>query len=933
MTYSYFLPFILLITLPATAQTGAALATASPADTVRGAFRGTLPDSLAEVPTPGGTFRLQGPEQPIRPFLTIQDQLRMVAGVQVTPYDGSPGSGSVVRIRGASVALGQAQPLYVIDGLPALNDELTVGQAPGMTAPLPPFLPPSSSSPSPSTIAEQHAEAGANPLQLLPPESIESVEILAGPAAVARYGPLGANGVVSIRTRRGQEGRPLRVRYAAYAGVQQVRQRYDLLPAGEYAALVNEAMRNDNSPAPYPNTNLGAGTDWQAETYRVAGLQQHQVSLDGSHANTTYLLSADYRQQRGVLRGSDLTRFGLRLALDQRVGTHLRLHGTAALGQTDQRLPYTQGDRGSTLAALLAPPTQPVRTDQGNYSGYGSFTGQYDSRNNFTNPLAINDYTYRSPRTRRLLTQLAADYEPLPHLTVQAAANFQRTLLDAESSAPPFYTYQAPASSQTYATQIYHTSQWAAQLAVRYQRQLGARHEVGAEVNYQYQAADLVSRTDYYFSNKPAPGTGTSYSSGFYQLGPGETRLHRPWASLHYTFDSTLTVQAGLSYGHYRGDSGTQYYPNAQLSWQARPGRADLRLWLGAARTGVPLLGYGPFGPTPLIGGGAYPDYRYQSPLHTDQVEAGMHLGQRGGHLTGQLVAYQRTSYHALISNALAVPDFVNNGVPITGFDEATIRNRGLELTLTARWQWGRLQGATSLAASYNHNRLQENSPINANSTPQSLGPVYDNQPTGAFYGFQQDGLNANGTLRFRTQSSGGQTLLTQAIIGSGIPAQLASMSQQLRLGRLGLDAQVDGMFGYQVLNYQRDLLDTPTGYTNNATTVRDRWTPTHQNTAIPGAGYSGNFNSTYGTPLTDRLLENGNHVRLSSLTLTYRLRQTATQDLSLWIGGQNLLVLTGYRGYDPNVSSGGPTPLLAGRDYGAVPVPRTWLLGVRASI
>ena len=71
--------------------------------------------------------------------------------------------------------------------------------------------------------------------------------------------------------------------------------------------------------------------------------------------------------------------------------------------------------------------------------------------------------------------------------------------------------------------------------------------------------------------------------------------------------------------------------------------------------------------------------------------------------------------------------------------------------------------------------------------------------------------------------------------------------------------------------------------------------------------------------------------MRLSSLTLTYRLRQTATQDISVWVGGQNLFVLTAYRGYDPNVSSGGSTPYLAGRDYGAVPVPRTWLLGVKA--
>ena len=80
---------------------------------------------------------------------------------------------------------------------------------------------------------------------------------------------------------------------------------------------------------------------------------------------------------------------------------------------------------------------------------------------------------------------------------------------------------------------------------------------------------------------------------------------------------------------------------------------------------------------------------------------------------------------------------------------------------------------------------------------------------------------------------------------------------------------------------------------------MRDRWTPTHTNTTIPAAAASnGQPYSNDGEPISSRLLENGANVRLSSLTLTYRLRQTETQDLSVWVGGQNLVVLTGYRGY-----------------------------------
>jgi len=903
------------------------------ADTLRPAFRGRFPDSLAATPTPGGTVRLQGREQPARPFLTIQDQLRTVAGVQVTPYDGSPGSGNVVRIRGASVAQGLAQPLYVVDGLPALNDDLTPGQALGV---LPTSINNSYNQTYQATVAEQNAEVGASPLQLLPPEAIESIEVLAGPAAVARYGPLGANGVISIRTRRGRADRALRVRYSAYAGVQQVRQRYDLLEASDYAKVANEAVQRayrGTAPPPYASTALGAGTDWQAETYRLAGLHQHQVSLDGGRAGTSYLLSADFRQQSGVLRGSDLTRLGLRLALGQQLGRHLTLHGTATLGQTDQRLPNTLTAAGATRAALLAPPTQPVRNAQGAYSGYGSFNSGAAPVTNFTNPLAVADYAYRTPQTRRVLSQLAATYTPVANLTVEAAANFQRTLFEADNQAPVLTSVnaqpQAPTSSYSAATQRYRTSQWAARLAVRYQRHLGQRHEVSAEVDYQYQAANIFARTE--FQSYP-PVAGVFGGGGYYEQ-TAEFRLHRPWAAAHYTFDSTLTVQAGLSYGHYRDANRTEYYPNAQLGWQAHPGQLAMGLWLGAARSSALATGYGLFGPAPLPNQSPTPGYfsepRYQSPLYVDQVEAGLRLGRRGGLLTGQLVAYQRISHHALLMQTFVIPQSTGY-VFVTSYDEATIRNQGLELTLAANWRRGRLQGTTALVGSLNRNRLREA------DSPYPLSPAFANQPVGTFYGYQQDGLNPDGSRRFVQTTSGGVSYSAQDVIGSGIPAQLASLSQQLRLGRLALDAQVDGLFGYQVLNQQLALLDTPTGFSNSATSVNDRWTPTHQNTTIPAAGSqtydpSVTTSSTNINFNTDRLLENGANVRLSSLTLTYRLRQTATQDFSVWVGGQNLFVLTGYRGYDPNVSSGGATSYAAGQDYGAVPVPRTWLLGVKA--
>jgi hypothetical protein len=334
--------------------------------------------------------------------------------------------------------------------------------------------------------------------------------------------------------------------------------------------------------------------------------------------------------------------------------------------------------------------------------------------------------------------------------------------------------------------------------------------------------------------------------------------------------------------------------------------------------------GFGLFGRAPLTSPftGSLPfNLRQQAPLYTDQLEAGLRLGQPGGRFSGQVVAYQRQTNHALLTTVVLLPT-ASGSAYFAFYDEGTIRNQGLELTGTANWRAGRVQGTTRLVASLNRNRVQ-------GDEYGRKSPIFDNQPASTVYGFRQDGLSATGAVVFKDINNNGQRDPgDQTSLGSGIPAQLASLSQQVQLGRLALDVQLDGLFGYQVLNHQLAYLDAPSGATNNATTVRNYWTPTNTATTVPAP----NRTTIYG-PISDRLLENGSHVRLSSLTLSYHLRQTATQDLSLWVGTQNLFVLGSYRGYDPNVSSGGSAPAQAGQDYGAVPVPRTWLLGVRASL
>jgi hypothetical protein len=138
-------------------------------------------------------------------------------------------------------------------------------------------------------------------------------------------------------------------------------------------------------------------------------------------------------------------------------------------------------------------------------------------------------------------------------------------------------------------------------------------------------------------------------------------------------------------------------------------------------------------------------------------------------------------------------------------------------------------------------------------------------------------------------------------------------------------------MAGYELHNPILAILERPTGFVNSSIAVRDRWTPTNQQTNTPRAGYTTLILSGNQHRQSTRSISSGNHVRLTEVLLSYRL--PTTWALTVFGGGRNVLVATKYRGYDPNVSTGGARPTEAGHDNGAYPVPRTLLLGVQASL
>ncbi len=884
MTNYYLVILLLTATWPVAGRVTTPLA---PADTVRTVVISAPSDTTAAA------FGLP-------PFPTIQPALSRVAGVQYTPFSGAPGAWATVRIRGISSLTGSSQPLYVVDGVPVYNTDITPEQW-GSAEDF------SQSNSNYNRFSPPHTPT-ANPLLDVPVEDVEQVEVLKGADATARYGLQGTNGVVLISTRRGGDGQagpqPLRVRYAGWGGVQQVRQRYELLGAQPYAGLANAAAVAHGQPAPYSPAdlqNLGEG-DWQDRVLRAAAIQSHHLSLDGNARRTRYYVAADYLHQTGVVEESSLSRYHLRVNLDQQLTSKLSVGLKASASQTDQHYAGTLPDANYLIQnTLLAEPA--VRPGTANPAAYND-------------PLAQLHYYASAPRTRRVLAQLSATYRFSDALSLSVRGSREQTADRALGYSPSDYLQPATTVGET-STSSTSVHNWVYDAALRYQRTLGDRHALTASLTYLRQQFEQELEKDEYIRSGP-----NTFRKN-YQYWTESRGIHSPAASFGYTYAGRYEVQASLRVDLVLKDDHTvgehEWSPGAQLSWHvnkeaflaAAPGLSDLTLWAGAGRSGT-----------------------YFSPDRTTHYDAGLRLGVLGGRLTLEAGAYQRRTRHAL---AVLPYTTISSGGGLSTYyqrPEATLLNRGLELTLGSTWRLGALAGTTQLAAATNRNELEEISPGPINGlnffNGSSLQTLEKGQPVGRYFVFEQDGTYPVGSpkagqVRFRDRNNDGQINdLDGFNQGSSLPRYTLNFGQQLRLRRFQLAAQLDGLFGYQILNTTLVKLDTPTGITNSSPRALDYWTPAHQDTSVPQPG-------GYPSYLTsDRALESGNHARLTQLTLSYDVLTTGPRRASVWAGGQNLFVTGHYRGFDPNVSSGGSAPLQAGQDASAYPVARVWQVGVR---
>ncbi len=291
-----------------------------------------------------------------------------IAGVQVTQGDAAPGAGISIQIRGTNSILGGNEPLYVIDGIPVTNPAASQNNL-GASEP------------------NNQIVSNTNVLSTISPSDIESIEILKDASATAIYGSRGANGVVLITTKKGQEGKG-QVSFNMSYGVSRIRNKIELLDAQQFMEYQNTAYENAGLPvesfpwAPDTTSNpskptisevvaLGdeAYVDWQDEVYQTSTVQDYQLGFSGGNAKGNYSVLLNYLDQEGIIKGSAFQRGGLRTNINYAVNDWITVSGNLAVTRSQNSLVRTstnttQAAGGIVRSVLNYTPIRPVERSE-----------------------------------------------------------------------------------------------------------------------------------------------------------------------------------------------------------------------------------------------------------------------------------------------------------------------------------------------------------------------------------------------------------------------------------------------------------------------------------------------------------------------------------------------------------------------------------------
>ena len=901
------------------------------------------------------------------------------SGVSVSSNSGQPGSAVSIRIRGTTSISGTNEPLYIIDGVPVSGD--ATGRA-------------TSGRPISGNDFSANGGGGNNavsPLSTINPNDVESIDILKDASATAIYGSRGANGVIIITTKSGKKGTG-KITYEGFTSVQSVYKDLDVMNLRQYATHQNELATlfgNELRPEFAHPELLGSGTDWQDAVYRTASTKSHQISFSAAKDGTNYYLSGGFLDQEGILLGSGLKRYTMRLNLDSKVKDWLKVGANLNAGITNENITINQSFTGLISNTLLQAPDIPVRNIDGTYA---------------TAPLNANFTTYFNPVAEALTKDsklIRKNFLGNVYAEMSLAKGLKyRVELGANTEFSEFTEFRPSSESlrNAVADLEERRQNWYStnlKNLLTYDFSLGEKNKftllVGQEANDSHWEGVLASAqgfqtNDIYGLNLSDPENRivTSYK--------GSQSIYSLFGRFIYDFDNKYNISASVRQdisSKFDPTSGNQkgVFGGVAASWKlssenfmesTRKYIDNIKFRIGYGETGnqqIPnnaysaLLGQQNSG----LGAGFLPS-NFPNPGLTweslNQTNLGLDFTLLDSRLSFSLDLYKKVSEGFLFQ--VPLPLYLTGGggqyggisAPFSNLGE--MENRGYDITLGYTTRGSKdFTWSSTLVFSHYKNELTDlvsGLPLTAEINTNGYLPVVATNtvvgsPIGLFYGYQTDGIFSNldelnaAPLQFgqTVGTAPGQTYLgdykykdvnndgvvdsnDRTFIGNPHPDFTFGFTNNFKYKNFDLSIFMQGSYGNDLLNLTRrsGTANSILGQ-NLFVEASNYWTPTNTNTDIPRPINIEN-NTNYN--ISDRYVEDGSYLRIQNVTLGYNLPQDLLSSVKmsrvrLYASVQNLYTFTKYSGYDPEIGSFNQSPLLSGIDNGRYPSPRTFSFGV----
>ncbi|MEM1268864.1 MAG: TonB-dependent receptor [Bacteroidota bacterium] len=870
--------------------------------------------------------------------VTSPDQLIQgrVAGVQVIQNNGEPGSSVTVRIRGGTSISASNEPLYVIDGVPLDNSSTTPGGS-----------------------ALEVASGPRNPLNMLNPNDIESIDILKDASAAAIYGSRGANGVILITTKSGRAGQ-VTVDYDTYIASSSLTRKQDLLTGDQY--------RQEAGRLGLDTSILGsANTDWQEEVTRQAVSQSHNLAFAGGTNATQYRASLSYLDDQGLILNSGLERVTGRAnirhqAIDGRLRFDVNL--TSAFIE-DNHTPYQQtgGFTGGLFTNVFKfNPTFPVRNPDGTF---------FELPNpGIRNPVAMAEQIEDFTKTTRTLGNLVAAFDIIEGLEARMNVGVNRS----QSSRRTFVPRASPiaqAAGGRAEQKNRELSSTLIETTLRYGRSLQAGHTVNVLGGYSFQdflfeefgafAQDFV--TDAWSFNNLSGGANFA-ERPFSQR--QSSKLVSFFGRVDYDFLGKYLATVSL-----RRDGSSRFgdnnkwavFPAVSLGWRLSDDLfansttiSDLKLRVGYGIVGSQEIGnyrslatlapaVDPNNPQEFIGvigneqvtgvapnNLATPDLKWEE---TTTINVGLDYSLWAGRIQGALEYYIKDTDDLLLEIQVPAPAVVQTRLDNVG----SIQNTGIEFSVDG-FIIDRRDFTFVLGANFNANQNEikdlggresifTGRVSGAGQSGVNAQVLLEGEAYGTFIGPVWEGFDGEGNNLFRTADGGTTTSLSDAervIIGNAQPDFSYGINGRINYKNIDFSFFARGEQGRDVFNNTALEYSVLNNFNTNINLYEDALSD--------GSGLSA-------TPVySSRWIQDASFLRLENVTVgyTFNVPQLRLRTARVYVTGQNLFVITGYDGYDPEVNTDAGTgaqgyqalsvPSL-GIDYTNYPRPRRFLAGI----